>query len=189
MLLSLICKYSLTTSAMLISQTISTTDVIFKGGSLAAKEGNGLSVIKFACLNLCDVTGSNFSVPVGSYPEPFLERGWGTVSLLTPTLKLKTIHFICLCVCMSVYLRACVCVCVCLCFATSLSAFIFSCSSFFIVFLSLSPQALKALQDMSLSSPCSPPPLSMRHSKAIPVQAFEVYIDIPPHARKLTFYL
>lgn len=34
-------------------------------------------------------------------------------------------------------------------------------------------QALKALQDMSLSSPCSPP-LSSRHSKAIPVQAFEV---------------
>lgn len=40
--------------------------------------------------------------------------------------------------------------------------------------LSLSLQALKALQEMSLSSPCSPPPLSMRHSKAIPVQAFEV---------------
>lgn len=39
---------------------------------------------------------------------------------------------------------------------------------------SLSLQALKALQDMSLSSPCSPPPFSMRHSKAIPVQAFEV---------------
>ncbi|TKS81162.1 Phosphatidylinositol 3,4,5-trisphosphate 5-phosphatase 2A [Collichthys lucidus] len=39
-------------------------------------------------------------------------------------------------------------------------------------------QALKALQDMSLSSPCSPPPLSMRHSKAIPVQAFEVKLDV-----------
>uniref|UniRef100_A0A8C4GRK1 phosphatidylinositol-3,4,5-trisphosphate 5-phosphatase n=1 Tax=Dicentrarchus labrax TaxID=13489 RepID=A0A8C4GRK1_DICLA len=36
----------------------------------------------------------------------------------------------------------------------------------------------KALQDMSLSSPCSPPPLSMRHSKAIPVQAFEVKLDV-----------
>uniref|UniRef100_A0AAQ5Y7F5 phosphatidylinositol-3,4,5-trisphosphate 5-phosphatase n=1 Tax=Amphiprion ocellaris TaxID=80972 RepID=A0AAQ5Y7F5_AMPOC len=39
-------------------------------------------------------------------------------------------------------------------------------------------EALKALQDMSLSSPCSPPPLSMRHSKAIPVQAFEVKLDV-----------
>uniref|UniRef100_A0A8D0CXX4 phosphatidylinositol-3,4,5-trisphosphate 5-phosphatase n=1 Tax=Sander lucioperca TaxID=283035 RepID=A0A8D0CXX4_SANLU len=39
-------------------------------------------------------------------------------------------------------------------------------------------EALKALQDMSLSSPCSLPPLSMRHSKAIPVQAFEVKLDV-----------
>lgn len=45
--------------------------------------------------------------------------------------------------------------------------------------LSDTPQALKALQDMSLTSPCSPPPLhSMRHSKSIPVQAFEVCTDI-----------
>nr|XP_057935764.1 phosphatidylinositol 3,4,5-trisphosphate 5-phosphatase 2A [Doryrhamphus excisus] len=43
---------------------------------------------------------------------------------------------------------------------------------------SIEKKALKALQDMSLSSPCSPPPLSMRHSKAIPVQAFEVKLDV-----------
>uniref|UniRef100_A0A8C2ZSK7 phosphatidylinositol-3,4,5-trisphosphate 5-phosphatase n=1 Tax=Cyclopterus lumpus TaxID=8103 RepID=A0A8C2ZSK7_CYCLU len=43
---------------------------------------------------------------------------------------------------------------------------------------SIEKKALKALQDMSLSSPCSLPPLSMRHSKAIPVQAFEVKLDV-----------
>ncbi|XP_008423697.1 phosphatidylinositol 3,4,5-trisphosphate 5-phosphatase 2A [Poecilia reticulata] len=43
---------------------------------------------------------------------------------------------------------------------------------------SIEKKALKALQDMSLSSPCSPPPFSMRHSKAIPVQAFEVKLDV-----------
>ncbi|XP_063763285.1 phosphatidylinositol 3,4,5-trisphosphate 5-phosphatase 2A isoform X2 [Eleginops maclovinus] len=43
---------------------------------------------------------------------------------------------------------------------------------------SIEKKALKALQDMSLSSPCSLPPLSMRHSKAIPVQAFEVKMDV-----------
>uniref|UniRef100_A0A3Q3WG06 phosphatidylinositol-3,4,5-trisphosphate 5-phosphatase n=1 Tax=Mola mola TaxID=94237 RepID=A0A3Q3WG06_MOLML len=43
---------------------------------------------------------------------------------------------------------------------------------------SIEKKALKALQDMSLSSPCSPTPLSMRHSKAIPVQAFEVKLDV-----------
>nr|XP_046244725.1 phosphatidylinositol 3,4,5-trisphosphate 5-phosphatase 2A [Scatophagus argus]XP_046244726.1 phosphatidylinositol 3,4,5-trisphosphate 5-phosphatase 2A [Scatophagus argus] len=44
---------------------------------------------------------------------------------------------------------------------------------------SIEKKALKALQDMSLASPCSPPPpLSMRHSKAIPVQAFEVKLDV-----------
>lgn len=35
-------------------------------------------------------------------------------------------------------------------------------------------QALKALQDMSIPTPSVPPLLSIRHSKAIPVQAFEV---------------
>uniref|UniRef100_A0A8D3DQ65 phosphatidylinositol-3,4,5-trisphosphate 5-phosphatase n=1 Tax=Scophthalmus maximus TaxID=52904 RepID=A0A8D3DQ65_SCOMX len=43
---------------------------------------------------------------------------------------------------------------------------------------SIEKKALKALQDMSLSSPSSPPPMSMRHSKAIPVQAFEVKLDV-----------
>ncbi|XP_029026997.1 phosphatidylinositol 3,4,5-trisphosphate 5-phosphatase 2A isoform X2 [Betta splendens] len=43
---------------------------------------------------------------------------------------------------------------------------------------SIEKKALKALQDMSLSSPCPPPPLCMRHSKAIPVQAFEVKLDV-----------
>ncbi|XP_061684475.1 phosphatidylinositol 3,4,5-trisphosphate 5-phosphatase 2A isoform X1 [Syngnathoides biaculeatus] len=43
---------------------------------------------------------------------------------------------------------------------------------------SIEKKALKALQDMSLSALCSPPPLSMRHSKAIPVQAFEVKLDV-----------
>ncbi|XP_028275270.1 phosphatidylinositol 3,4,5-trisphosphate 5-phosphatase 2A isoform X3 [Parambassis ranga] len=43
---------------------------------------------------------------------------------------------------------------------------------------SIEKKALKALQDMSLSSPCNPPLLSMRHSKAIPVQAFEVKLDV-----------
>ncbi|XP_062328439.1 phosphatidylinositol 3,4,5-trisphosphate 5-phosphatase 2A isoform X2 [Osmerus eperlanus] len=43
---------------------------------------------------------------------------------------------------------------------------------------SIEKKALKALQDMSLSSPSSPPPLSTRHSKAIPVQAFEVKLDV-----------
>ncbi|RVE64636.1 hypothetical protein OJAV_G00127770 [Oryzias javanicus] len=43
---------------------------------------------------------------------------------------------------------------------------------------SIEKKALKALQDMSSSSPCSPPPFSMRHSKAIPVQAFEVKLDV-----------
>ncbi|KAM7413176.1 hypothetical protein PAMA_020516 [Pampus argenteus] len=43
---------------------------------------------------------------------------------------------------------------------------------------SIEKKALKALQDMSLSSPCTLPPLSMRHSKAIPVQAFEVKLDV-----------
>ncbi|KAF7666066.1 hypothetical protein LDENG_00118300 [Lucifuga dentata] len=42
---------------------------------------------------------------------------------------------------------------------------------------SIEKKALKALQDMSLTSPCSPPH-SMRHSKAIPVQAFEVKLDV-----------
>uniref|UniRef100_A0A667ZQB0 phosphatidylinositol-3,4,5-trisphosphate 5-phosphatase n=1 Tax=Myripristis murdjan TaxID=586833 RepID=A0A667ZQB0_9TELE len=42
---------------------------------------------------------------------------------------------------------------------------------------SIEKKALKALQDISLTSPCSPP-LSMRHSKAIPVQAFEVKLDV-----------
>lgn len=43
---------------------------------------------------------------------------------------------------------------------------------------SIEKKALKALQDMSLTSPCSPPPSSMRNSKAIPVQAFEVKLDV-----------
>lgn len=43
---------------------------------------------------------------------------------------------------------------------------------------SIEKKALKALQDMSLASPCSPPPPSMRNSKAIPVQAFEVKLDV-----------
>ncbi|KAM9812894.1 phosphatidylinositol 3,4,5-trisphosphate 5-phosphatase 2A [Syngnathus typhle] len=43
---------------------------------------------------------------------------------------------------------------------------------------SIEKKALKALQDMSLSTLCSPPPLSMRHSKAIPVQLFEVKLDV-----------
>ncbi|KAM4628251.1 phosphatidylinositol 3,4,5-trisphosphate 5-phosphatase 2A [Polymixia lowei] len=43
---------------------------------------------------------------------------------------------------------------------------------------SIEKKALKALQEMSLSSPCSPPPLSTRNSKAIPVQAFEVKLDV-----------
>nr|XP_040031013.1 phosphatidylinositol 3,4,5-trisphosphate 5-phosphatase 2A [Gasterosteus aculeatus aculeatus] len=42
---------------------------------------------------------------------------------------------------------------------------------------SIEKKALKTLQDLSLS-PCSLPPLSMRHSKAIPVQAFEVKLDV-----------
>uniref|UniRef100_A0A8C6WTJ4 phosphatidylinositol-3,4,5-trisphosphate 5-phosphatase n=1 Tax=Neogobius melanostomus TaxID=47308 RepID=A0A8C6WTJ4_9GOBI len=43
---------------------------------------------------------------------------------------------------------------------------------------SIEKKALKALQDMSLTSPCNPPPPSMRNSKAIPVQAFEVKLDV-----------
>ncbi|CAL1570264.1 unnamed protein product [Knipowitschia caucasica] len=43
---------------------------------------------------------------------------------------------------------------------------------------SIEKKALKALQDMSLTSPCSPPPSSMRNSKSIPVQAFEVKLDV-----------
>uniref|UniRef100_A0A3B4BC72 phosphatidylinositol-3,4,5-trisphosphate 5-phosphatase n=1 Tax=Periophthalmus magnuspinnatus TaxID=409849 RepID=A0A3B4BC72_9GOBI len=43
---------------------------------------------------------------------------------------------------------------------------------------SIEKKALKALQDMSLTSPCSPPPPSMRNSKSIPVQAFEVKLDV-----------
>uniref|UniRef100_A0A1A8LPW2 phosphatidylinositol-3,4,5-trisphosphate 5-phosphatase n=2 Tax=Nothobranchius pienaari TaxID=704102 RepID=A0A1A8LPW2_9TELE len=43
---------------------------------------------------------------------------------------------------------------------------------------SIEKKALKALQDMSLSSPGSLPLFSMRHSKAIPVQAFEVKLDV-----------
>ncbi|XP_057694863.1 phosphatidylinositol 3,4,5-trisphosphate 5-phosphatase 2A [Corythoichthys intestinalis] len=43
---------------------------------------------------------------------------------------------------------------------------------------SIEKKALKALQDMSLSTLCSPPPLSMRHSKTIPVQPFEVKLDV-----------
>uniref|UniRef100_A0A8C5BDS3 phosphatidylinositol-3,4,5-trisphosphate 5-phosphatase n=1 Tax=Gadus morhua TaxID=8049 RepID=A0A8C5BDS3_GADMO len=42
---------------------------------------------------------------------------------------------------------------------------------------SIEKKALKALQEMSLTSPCSLPPLSTRQSKAIPVQAFEVKLD------------
>ncbi|KAJ0063477.1 hypothetical protein NL108_002737, partial [Boleophthalmus pectinirostris] len=43
---------------------------------------------------------------------------------------------------------------------------------------SIEKKALKALQDMSLPSPCSPNPPSMRNSKSIPVQAFEVKLDV-----------
>ncbi|XP_013863473.1 phosphatidylinositol 3,4,5-trisphosphate 5-phosphatase 2A isoform X2 [Austrofundulus limnaeus] len=43
---------------------------------------------------------------------------------------------------------------------------------------SIEKKALKALQDMSLSSPLSLPLFSTRHSKAIPVQAFEVKLDV-----------
>ncbi|XP_024863356.1 phosphatidylinositol 3,4,5-trisphosphate 5-phosphatase 2A isoform X2 [Kryptolebias marmoratus] len=43
---------------------------------------------------------------------------------------------------------------------------------------SIEKKALKALQDMSLSSPCSLPLFSTRHSKAIPVHAFEVKLDV-----------
>lgn len=43
---------------------------------------------------------------------------------------------------------------------------------------SIEKKALKALQDMSLNSPSSPIPLFPRHSKAIPVQAFEVKLDV-----------
>ncbi|KAF7219106.1 phosphatidylinositol 3,4,5-trisphosphate 5-phosphatase 2A [Nothobranchius furzeri] len=43
---------------------------------------------------------------------------------------------------------------------------------------SIEKKALKALQDMSLSSPGSLPLFSMRRSKAIPVQAFEVKLDV-----------
>ncbi|XP_077467795.1 phosphatidylinositol 3,4,5-trisphosphate 5-phosphatase 2A [Stigmatopora argus] len=43
---------------------------------------------------------------------------------------------------------------------------------------SIEKKALKALQDMSLSTLCAPPPLSMRHSKTIPVQPFEVKLDV-----------
>lgn len=39
---------------------------------------------------------------------------------------------------------------------------------------------------MSLSSPCALPPLSMRHSKAIPVQAFEVCMHPHTHTHSLT---
>uniref|UniRef100_A0A674B3R1 phosphatidylinositol-3,4,5-trisphosphate 5-phosphatase n=1 Tax=Salmo trutta TaxID=8032 RepID=A0A674B3R1_SALTR len=42
---------------------------------------------------------------------------------------------------------------------------------------SIEKKALKALQDMSLSTLSSPPPLT-RHSKTIPVQAFEVKLDV-----------
>ncbi|XP_056906336.1 phosphatidylinositol 3,4,5-trisphosphate 5-phosphatase 2A isoform X3 [Takifugu flavidus] len=42
---------------------------------------------------------------------------------------------------------------------------------------SIEKKALKALQDMSLSSLCSPP-LSSCHSKVIPIQAFEVKLDV-----------
>nr|XP_023648302.1 phosphatidylinositol 3,4,5-trisphosphate 5-phosphatase 2 isoform X1 [Paramormyrops kingsleyae] len=43
---------------------------------------------------------------------------------------------------------------------------------------SIEKKALKALQDMSIPSPSVPPLLSIRHSKAIPVQAFEVKLDV-----------
>ncbi|XP_064157731.1 phosphatidylinositol 3,4,5-trisphosphate 5-phosphatase 2A isoform X1 [Anguilla rostrata] len=43
---------------------------------------------------------------------------------------------------------------------------------------SIEKKALKAVQDMSSTSPSIPPQLSMRHSKAIPVQAFEVKLDV-----------
>uniref|UniRef100_A0A3Q2Z1W1 phosphatidylinositol-3,4,5-trisphosphate 5-phosphatase n=1 Tax=Hippocampus comes TaxID=109280 RepID=A0A3Q2Z1W1_HIPCM len=43
---------------------------------------------------------------------------------------------------------------------------------------SIEKKALKALQDMSLSTLCSSPPLSMRNSKSIPVQPFEVKLDV-----------
>ncbi|KAJ8256748.1 hypothetical protein COCON_G00189000 [Conger conger] len=43
---------------------------------------------------------------------------------------------------------------------------------------SIEKKALKAVQDMSSSSPSIPPQVSMRHSKAIPVQAFEVKLDV-----------
>ncbi|XP_070987900.1 phosphatidylinositol 3,4,5-trisphosphate 5-phosphatase 2A-like [Oncorhynchus clarkii lewisi] len=42
---------------------------------------------------------------------------------------------------------------------------------------SIEKKALKAVQDMSLSTLSSPPPLT-RHSKTIPVQAFEVKLDV-----------
>lgn len=42
---------------------------------------------------------------------------------------------------------------------------------------SIEKKALKALQDMSLTSPCPPLP-SMRNTKGIPVQAFEVKLDV-----------
>ncbi|KAJ7995318.1 hypothetical protein DPEC_G00243310 [Dallia pectoralis] len=42
---------------------------------------------------------------------------------------------------------------------------------------SIEKKALKAVQDMSLSGLSSPPPLT-RHSKTIPVQAFEVKLDV-----------
>ncbi|XP_030634612.1 phosphatidylinositol 3,4,5-trisphosphate 5-phosphatase 2A [Chanos chanos] len=43
---------------------------------------------------------------------------------------------------------------------------------------SIEKKALKALQDMSAAVPSISPPLSCRHSKAIPVQAFEVKLDV-----------
>uniref|UniRef100_A0AAY5EZ54 phosphatidylinositol-3,4,5-trisphosphate 5-phosphatase n=1 Tax=Electrophorus electricus TaxID=8005 RepID=A0AAY5EZ54_ELEEL len=43
---------------------------------------------------------------------------------------------------------------------------------------SIERKALKALQDMSVAVPSIPSQLSPRHSKAIPVQAFEVKLDV-----------
>ena len=62
----------------------------------------------------------------------------------------------------------------------------YDCSGFFFTLPLLSPQALKALQEMSLTSPCSLPPLSTRHSKAIPVQAFEVQTHACSHTHAHT---
>ncbi|XP_066555310.1 phosphatidylinositol 3,4,5-trisphosphate 5-phosphatase 2A isoform X2 [Amia ocellicauda] len=43
---------------------------------------------------------------------------------------------------------------------------------------SIEKKALKALQDMSLTAPSIPAMLSTRHSKVIPIQAFEVKLDV-----------